>query len=145
MALQEIKQCGSQLTDADIIHIERALGVSLLPEHKQLLLEHNGGVPVPSYLHVSVSDMKSLKVDSIYGFGGDFDIVRANSYAKKRLPKGAVVFAGDDGGGSFFFVMDGRNRGEVRFLDEGSGRSKTHFVSTSLAEMFGMLRPSSVG
>ena len=141
MPLERINRSGPPLTEKDIARIERRLKVKLLSEHRAFLLQHNGGRPVPCYIHRRVADLGCLEVDTIYGLGGSFDILLANKYHRDQCPAGTIVFAGDSLGNSFLIGVSGKHKGHVLFLDSEGFKPGPYLVARSWKSFLDKLRP----
>lgn len=112
-----IKGAGIQISDLDILRLERKLGVRLPIEYKQFLMRNNGGRPVPK--RFSIEESKSSEVDQTLDFFSIDDPIEScrrdwnHRVFSKRMPNGFFPIACEDGGNIICLSLSSNGFGSV--------------------------------
>ncbi|MDH5640371.1 MAG: SMI1/KNR4 family protein [Nitrospira sp.] len=113
MAIQEITQIGSPITNNDISWFEDAIGGRLPAAYRRFLLKYNGGRPKPYYTH-------ELALSIFYGIKPTkkmYDLLVNCRRMQKWLPKDVIPIGQDTFGNEICLAVKGKNRGKLYFWD----------------------------
>ncbi len=109
----------SSLALGALISFERMIGVTLPGDHRNFLLEYNGGQPEPAFFWLE----KETDGSDVYRFYGLYDEPRPDSLktfsreGRRGFPETMLPIA-DDGVGNFLCLgISQENFGEIFFLD----------------------------
>lgn len=97
---------GRELTQQDILSLEKNLGASLPDDFVNFLTKHNGGEPEQSYISFDGEsiNVKGDEISFFYGIDtGSEDILKSFTILKTRNPEGLVPIA-DTAAGNFFLI-----------------------------------------
>jgi len=113
----------TSITEFQLMEFERILGLTLPPEYRNHLLQHNGGQCNPNvFSFIEKGNKSTSRVDWFLALhDGDYDNLK--NYAEiykideKRLPDSFLPIAHDDGGNLVCIACRSVDFGEVHFSD----------------------------
>lgn len=111
------------ITEYQLLDFERVLGLTLPPEYRNHLLQHNGGQCRPNvFSFVENGNETTSRVDWFLAlYDGDYDNLK--NYAEiykmdeKRMPDSLLPIAHDDGGNMVCIACHGVDFGKIYFWD----------------------------
>lgn len=129
------------LTEEEIVNVEKKLGVLFPLEYKDFLLSQNGGYPKACEFDLPDGSNASI-VNHFYSIGE----MSSNLYKRNRFLEDSAEFIniGDDSGGNQILLrVRGENAGELYFLDhdiDPEEENNMHFLAKNLNEFLKMLK-----
>lgn len=148
-----IRDSGSQLSEAQLVQLEKQLNTVLPEDYRRFLLQHNGGRPEPRTVDVNGLPGTPTDVACIYGIGDAVETcsiewnVKLLSERLAQLGNGFLPIAGDSLGSAFFLSLRASDFGAVYFCDLQSvfanydAAPALYFVASSFEEFLKQLRP----
>lgn len=156
MNLAELEITGSyeQVSEADIVQLEKDLEVSLPFDYRNFLLSYNGGTLKPYYLfpvHNNPRDSKAIltRFYSVTTHQDRYDDLRSRALeAGERFPSELLPIAYDPGGNHLGIIVKGSEIGKIYFWDlddepideELLSYDKLYFVANSFSELLESLQ-----
>jgi cell wall assembly regulator SMI1 len=106
------------ITEKDIVNLEKHLGLTLPPAYRSFLLEHNGGEPTPASFTTQDGEHGS-RVRFFYGIATSkyYSLKTNTKVFSDRLPAGYIAIASDDAGNLVVLNSKPGSPGDVLFFD----------------------------
>lgn len=146
---------GPRLSEEDLRRLESKIECRLPQQYMNFLLQHNGGLPEPSWFKIQWRGQEwaeGWEADTVEYFLSIYDEPDANflNYFETfegRIPRDTIAIAFDPGGNLILLGTGDKNRGNVFFWmhsyetyeDEEPDYSNVGFVANSLDEFISSL------
>jgi SMI1 / KNR4 family (SUKH-1) len=111
------------LEEQTVVEFEARNGIQLPSEYRAFLLDHHGGVPIPSFYWVVPDDWGS-GIENLYGFGDRGYRLQEHLDAREAIGiSPELLIIGDDGCCNYLSIgVSGERRGQVFYIDHEYGR-----------------------
>ena len=103
-----MRKCGRKINQSDIEHLEKIINANLPDDHKNFLLQYNGGRPEPDAYPVKEHREKVLGIKEFYGIDHEITSWRLDwnyEVFKDRIPKFLLPIACDGFGDQICLVL----------------------------------------
>lgn len=149
-----MNKTGIPISEIDVVQFEKEIGYSLPEQHRNFLLEHNGGRPKDNYhFYVPTWQYNSSLIQKLKGIDPNapgLDLRQAHEITGDILPEGSLIIGNDPGGNSILIGLNDLNRGKIFFWDHEKGPDarlssweeykNLHFLANSFNEFFALLK-----
>ncbi|GIP45115.1 SMI1/KNR4 family protein [Paenibacillus sp. J45TS6] len=132
----------SELSRADVLKVEEALGISFPSDYVECVLLRNGGQPVPDTF--DFKDRKEAVFNSLIDLNvrEKRNVLEVHNNLKNRLPGNVFPFADDPFGNYLCFDYREGNNPSIVFWDHEQlvdGRANVLFVCNSFSDLLDKL------
>lgn len=108
----------NSIGEADVLILEKKLGVTLPVDYREFLLQHNGGRPTEFLMN---GPFGKLAINDLYGIGKEEgrvgDIATTFEFFDGRIPKGFISIGDNAGGDKVLLGTDEAGVNGVFFFD----------------------------